>query len=39
MDYKSLSSPQTAPIDDAEKSLVSHITFAHSKQYLHNKKR
>ena len=25
--------------DDAEKSLMSHIAFAHPKQYLHNKKK
>ena len=39
MAYKSQSSPQTAPTDDAEKSPVSHTVFARSKQYLHNKQR
>ena len=39
MAYKSLSSPQTTPTDDVEKSPMSHTVLAHLKQDLYNKKR
>ena len=38
MAYKSLF-PQTAPTDDAKKSIVSHTVLTYSKQYLHNTKK